>query len=428
MPMHRHQHLCLAVAVLLLAIPEAFTAQTSRGTRGGQPAGTARGTAPARGAAPAATPIVPVDPLPIRYIGGRRFKYVVKADGSVIGWGPEEGGLAAREPSVSGRVTEPVPIALPAPVRQVVSGSNMSYALLDGGTVVAWGMNDSGQFGSGAGSFRTPANPLRSWVPVSVPGLVDVVEISAAGEHALAVLADGSVMTWGSGPNVSARDGMLKVPGLTDVIHAAAAGQHDLFLTREGQVFGWGANAGGQLGHPLDVRRIERPAAVAGLPRIVSIGASSTTNFGFSVALDADGRVWTWGSNQSATMGHGTFWGGPTGPDAVNDYPVPAIVNGISNARSLAVGDGHVGVVLADRSLRLWGHDGWGQLGVGTSGFYSEVPKRPALTDVAALYLVGSASFAVRVDGSFYWWGVAATYGGGPFAENRKVPTAVLLP
>ena len=72
----------------------------------------------------------------------------------------------------------------------VAGGSDHSLALLDDGTVWAWGSNSLGQLGD---TSRTD-----SATALEVGGLAGVVELAVAGDLSLALLDDGSVWAWGS--------------------------------------------------------------------------------------------------------------------------------------------------------------------------------------------------------------------------------------
>jgi alpha-tubulin suppressor-like RCC1 family protein len=102
---------------------------------------------------------------------------------------------------------------------------------------------------------------------------------------------------------------------------------------------------------------------------------------------------------------------GPLSPDDPGGRNLlPLAVQGVAGARHLAIGAGHVAALLGDGTLRMWGHDGYGQIGVGTSGFYQEKPvKVPGIANVAAVYLGSMRSYAVRADGTFWIWGDSAT-------------------
>lgn len=363
----------------------------------------------------------------VKFVGGSKFIYIVKADGSVSGFGNEENDGGMRS---DGRgMATPQPLTFPGRVRQVVGGYDMQLALLEDGTVLAWGMNDLGQFGRGPGSSRTPDNPLRSATPIVVPLPKDIIQIASGGHYGLAIRSNGSVLAWGSHPARSlvyseSTNAMVTLAGLPHISAVAAGGEHFLALSKTGEVFGFGDNRHGQLGAtPVDPFRSSKPVKVAGLTNVIAIACEGTTNFGFSGAVKSDGTVWMWGSNQSATMGKPLFWGNG-GPDgSVN--ATPEKVAGITTARSIAAGPGHIVVRLADGTLRLWGHDGWGQIGIGTSGGYHPAPKKPTITNVAEVFVAGNRTFAVKADGTLWWWGVAPSRVGGPYSRDNKVPTQI---
>lgn len=377
----------------------------------------------------AATAQGPLPSGPIRQVVGNHLIYVLRADGSVLGFGLEHGTLGARQgPSNTDQPTlTPFVLSLPGKVTQMAAGTAATYALMEDGSLYAWGNNDRGEFGRGPGATRTPGNPLKSFTPIKVPIQGEVVRIVAAGAHALALRADGTVLAWGEFPGTTLGEkGVEPVPGLAGVVDLAASRDHFIALTKEGFVYGLGENQGGRLGLPPETYRSGTPVKIAGLDRVVSIGAASTGSFGYNGAVRADGTVWMWGSNMSATMGNGLRYGEP-GPHG-NDNAVPAVVKGITTAKSISTGDGHVAVLLADGTLRLWGHDGWGQIGVGTAGYYHESPKKPAIAEVAGVYLVGSKTFAVKRDGTLWRWGPALAVSREELGHDRRVPTQIPLP
>ena len=114
--------------------------------------------------------------------------------------------------------------------------------------VLAWGENVRGELGDGATE--------RSDVPVAVSGLSGVTAVSAGADFSLALLSDGTVMAWGEngfgqlGNATAGEDSYIPVPvnGLGEVTQVAAGGNHALALLRNGTVVAWGYNAFGQLG------------------------------------------------------------------------------------------------------------------------------------------------------------------------------------
>jgi len=80
------------------------------------------------------------------------------------------------------------------------------------------GYNNAGQLGDG--------NNTNSAIPVQVSGLTQVVGIAAGGSNGLAVRADGTVWTWGSGyylGNDTTADSYVpvQVNGLTKIVAVA---------------------------------------------------------------------------------------------------------------------------------------------------------------------------------------------------------------
>ncbi len=365
---------------------------------------------------------------------------VVKADGSVVFWGRDADGQAARASSPGRVITAPVVLDLPGKALRVALGESTEYALLEDGTVVAWGTNDEGQLGNGAmgASGQLGIYPKPSITPVRVTGLADITQIEAGGKHAMALRKDGTVWAWGSRDNAAIGDGKpttlrplraigpTRVSGLEGITQIAVGYSYNLALGSDGRVWSWGSNSEGELGvGTRDTGWL--PAVVTGLDRVVAIAAGSgASGKGISGAVRDDGTVWMWGTNTSAQMGNGEGPMSPDDPGARNLRPVQ--VNGVAGAKSLSIGFGHVAALLGDGTLRMWGHDGWGQVGVGTTGFYQKKPvKVTGISSVSAVYLGGPHSFAVRADGTLWIWGVSFSAGQGVIGKNLHVPTLLDL-
>ena len=75
-------------------------------------------------------------------------------------------------------------------ITAIAAGVSHTVALKNNGTVLAWGLNSSGQLGDGSTTDRN--------TPVPVIGLTNVIEISAGESHAAALKNDGTVWAWGS--------------------------------------------------------------------------------------------------------------------------------------------------------------------------------------------------------------------------------------
>jgi alpha-tubulin suppressor-like RCC1 family protein len=375
----------------------------------------------------------------IRHVAARRFALVVKADGSVVGWGPDPDGQAARPPSPTRVITAPVLIDLPGKALQVALGESSEYALLEDGSVVSWGTNDEGQLGSGAmgASGELGTYPKPSITPARVTGLTDIIQIGAGWKHAVALRKDGTVWAWGRRDDGEIGDGKpttlrplraigpTRVSGLEGITQIAVDRSHNLALKADGRVMSWGSNSDGELGNGSRVTGWT-PTEVIGLDRVVAIAAGSGGGKGSSGAVRDDGTVWMWGTNTSAQLGNGE---GPMSPDDPGGRNLlPVAVKGVAGAKRLSIGDGHVAALLGDGTLQMWGFDGWGQIGVGTSGFYHEKPmKVTGISNVSVVHLGGPHSFAVRADGTLWIWGPRFFPDQGILGKYLHVPTRLDL-
>jgi alpha-tubulin suppressor-like RCC1 family protein len=186
-----------------------------------------------------------------------------------------------------------------------------------------------------------------------------------------------------------------------DVV-GVAAGSHGCALLRGGEVWCWGPNTTGQLGVRADgCTACPTPAKVAGVEGAVELATAANA----SCVRDKAGAVLCWGIDNLGQLGRTgdatCAYGGPcsTKPAAV---PIPPAVQ-------IAVGEGYACARLDDGSLRCWGDNSQGELGVGapTDGAHP-APVTVAITsdvvDVAAGR--GSASTcATKKDGSLWCWG-----------------------
>ena len=386
----------------------------------------------------AVLPSAQAPPATVVKVAGDAHKLAVLSDGRVFGWrqfrfgqlGPITNRIFAPGQFASGPLLQ----ELPGKAIDVAAGDFASYALLDDGSVWAWGRGNSGQLGTGP-------NPDLPVLPTDSPSFeyrgaerprrvrVDAaVAIAAAGNTAFAVLRDGTVRAWGmpgllgDGGATTSGGGFtpVQVVGAADVTQISASATHVLALTKNGRVLAWGNNSSGALGRdPKQEARLDRASEVPDLGDVIGIAAA----YHVSTAVKKDGTVWVWGSNANGLFGEKR-----TASETIGWRFTPQPVAGISNVVAIATGftGRHTIALLKDGSLRGWGNTDWGQIGAGVSGTFQDKPVTPRLSGVRAVWTVGNNTFAVKNDGSFWGWG----YGGAqdwPFKAVTRVPTEVDL-
>jgi alpha-tubulin suppressor-like RCC1 family protein len=149
-------------------------------------------------------------------------------------------------------------------------------------------------------------------------------------------------------------------------------------------VWAWGFNQSGEMGNGSTATTFPTPAKVVA-PAGVSFTSISAGVFDFGTALDANGNAWSWGSNGSGQLGTGSCCVGRVVPGAVS-MPTGITFTQISSGRDF--------VVALDTNGKAWswGSNDSGELGNGTCCGKSNkpvpvtMPSGITFTQVAAGY------------------------------------------
>ncbi|MCW2927997.1 MAG: repeat-containing protein, partial [Thermoleophilia bacterium] len=334
--------------------------------------------------------------------------------------------------------------------RQVAASCGSSAVLLADGTVWTAGDGAYGQLGNGttSGTSSTPVQVRRA--PGGATALTGVRSIALGCGFGVAVLNDGSVYAWGRNDTsqlgsttsstcstVACSEWAVQVDPATaiGVKEVAAGSGFALALRADGRVLAWGSNANGRLGRgttggsSATAAPVRDTANAGDLSNITTISAGN----GFGVASDADGSAWAWGSNANDRLGAGLTTG--------TDYPtarrvVTAAATPIAGVKRVEAGTAHALALLDDGSLWAWGDNTAGQLGINSAGGTSAVasPVRDAtnatLTRFTQVAAGGEHTTAMRGDGTVWSWGRATSgqLGNNTFAGSSCTSTCSVVP
>jgi alpha-tubulin suppressor-like RCC1 family protein len=144
----------------------------------------------------------------------------------------------------------------------------------------------------------------------------------------------------------------VRVHVLKNVVHIAGGRDHSLALRANGTVWSWGFNRDGELGDGTSVDRNE-PVQTERLTDAVDIAAGAN----HSLAIRSDHTLWAWGKNNDGQLGLGT---------STSTYTAPVRVASLAHVAEVGAGRQHTIAILNDGSAWAFGQNDMGQLGDGT--------------------------------------------------------------
>ena len=196
---------------------------------------------------------------------------------------------------------------------------------------------------------------------ISLPTLGRVATISLGTAHALISDAAGRLFSFGEGGDGRLGLGqafgtvrtLTQVTALADkcVAGVAAGASHSLVFLDDGSIWTFGSNSRGQLGHPSAVARAATPVCVDGVLAVTQVAAG----FNLSAALTSQGRLLTFGQGNERGLGTGSR----------HDSNTPAAVLPERCIVSVAVGDGYMVAIDDEGKAFSWGYNSHNQCGRG---------------------------------------------------------------
>jgi alpha-tubulin suppressor-like RCC1 family protein len=375
--------------------------------------------------------------------GGLRHALALTTGGRVLAWGDNAFGQLGDGSTTASDRPQWVDLPQGTRVRGLAAGREYSMALTAGGRVLAWGRNEVGQLGNGSTTnSATPQNVHlpAGFTPTAIGAGSDAESGLAIGHQvrdatiaAVTATAAGpgqTVVGWGSNS-----DGQLGNGTTTDasqpVFVELSRQRHyttvragistSVALDASGAVFAWGSNIYGQIGDGTTMPRLT-PVRTK-LPAGVKVTALREGGQ-FTVALTTKGQVLAWGDNFDGELGDGT--------DLNRALPVRVkLPKGVTVTAISAGADSALALTRSGRVLS-WGANLVGQLGTGTTPAFRFVPgyvRIPRHTRITSIAAGNGTGYAVTSAGRLLAWGYNANGGlGDGTTKIRRTPVQVHLP
>lgn len=278
--------------------------------------------------------------------------YALKANGTVWAWGNGDDGQLG-DGALASSLTTAMQVKLPGRIVAIGEAKNEGLAVDSTGQAWVWGEN-------GSGSLCVRGKALST--PVKVPGLTKALAAHGGEEHTLWLTSSGSVLTcgrntWGElglGAGVSMTRTPTVVPGLASIVQVSVGERTSAALDAQGRVFMWGENVHGAIGVGSSAPTIWTPTHVP-LPEpasSISTGGDLEDN-GSSFAILPKEAVYGWGYDNH----------GQVGDRSTLDKPAP-VNTGLHFTSVVAGGVFSLGLD-HEGNVYSWGAGFGGSLGVG---------------------------------------------------------------
>lgn len=237
---------------------------------------------------------------------------------------------------------------------KISTGRQHSLVLNDRGQVFSFGSNHNGQLG--LSSSKT------AWNPTLILNISNIIDISAGEYHSLLLNNEGKVWSFGDNSNGQlGREGfrngyiLTLIPELNDIKQISAGTFHSLILNDRGHIYSFGSAIYGRVGLGKDSNdKLLGGNTPTRIPKIENITQVSA-GLDHSLALNKDGYVYSFGSNNKGQLGLG---------DNI-DRDIPTLIPDLSNIIEISAGTLYSLVLDKYGYIHSFGANTIGQLGLG---------------------------------------------------------------
>lgn len=274
----------------------------------------------------------------------------------------------------------------------ISAGQYHACAVRSDKTVQCWGLNTSGQVGTGTSDVLylkpAPAGDASDWAGISVGGAFSCARneskrIFCWGTNSLGQLADGTLTAKLSPTPI--------VGGYSDWVSMDAGATHACAIRENGEMYCWGSNNRGQVGDGTTNNQ-SAPTLVSGAGPWLSVSSGSE----FSCAIRDDHTLWCWGLNSSRQLGNGL----------TTNSSVPVQEKSMAaDWAQVTAGNAFACAVKMDGTRSCWGTNSLGQGGDGTTASIVEPKLIGMENDWASLDAGDFAVCGLRTTGALSCFG-----------------------
>jgi len=246
-----------------------------------------------------------------------------------------------------------------------------------------------------------------------------VREAASAYSQWLVLKTDGTV--WQMEAEGKAQSAVRIMSGVKQI----SAGIESFYaLKADGSLWGWGSNYSGELGVQTASMTVASPIAI--MSDVVTVYGTGMEAY----AIKKDGTLWGWGADTA-----GLILSSPTekwafasyadgSQSVVESHFTPAKL--MDNVQAVD-GRNHLTVIKKDRSLWVWGENGAGELGDGTT--VSKSKPQVAMDDILDVTAKGDFTVALKTDGTLWGFGGngAGELGTGAFDDKPHTTPAQMM-
>ncbi len=318
---------------------------------------------------------------------GYTHTVAVKTDGTVWGWGQNSYGELGQ--TSNNPVKTPEKLAIDVKVKDVAAGLNETLMVTEDGKVLAMGYNNYG-LGDNANTTSNKPVIVKTQVVdengnVSYVDLENIVKVTTFDNINLALDNTGKLYAWGYNGS-----------GYAKVVNTFGLEVRDiserLILTEDGKVWEYDNS-----------NRITFKDGLENIVQVSSSAYSKNATYGYYMALDAEGNVYTWAKNNNSTnLVSGT------------ETTIPTKV---TFAEGVNIVDIEAGVRVAYAKDELGNVYTWGRSAIaGTLGLGSSIGSVTAPTKIetlANIEVMAASKYSSSYNRTFVSTNIGTVYGFG---------------